>query len=116
MTNQMTKLLQQFKSNVRQLYAQERGVAVIYVALALPVLLGFAALAIDGSNLYAQQGRMQTAADTAALGGARLLALGNSTTQVQSEVQTLATANGANSVSLSYLNSNTEIKVTAVHT
>ncbi|MCX6049135.1 MAG: pilus assembly protein TadG-related protein [Chloroflexi bacterium] len=116
MTSPITRLLQQIKISVRRLCAQEHGVAAIYVALALPVLLGFAALAIDGSNLYAQQGRMQTAADAAALAGAQRLAQGDTTTQVQSVVQTLATANGANSVSVSYLNSNTEVQVTAVHT
>jgi hypothetical protein len=83
----------------------------------LPVLLGFAGLAIDGSNAYLQQQRMQIAADAAALAGARLLALGNSTpTQVKNEVESLATLNGADSYTLDYLNSNTEIRVTTTRT
>jgi len=90
--------------------------ALIYVALAMPVFLAFAALAIDGSNIFAQQGRMQTAADVAALAGAQLLAQGQTTAQVGSAVQALATANDADSVTISYLNNNTEIRVTAVHT
>ncbi len=121
MTSQLIDQLLRLKNYVltnyvAQLGTQERGAALIYVALAMPVLIAFAALAIDGSNIFAQQRRMQTAADAAALAGARLLAVGSTTAQVQSEVQTLATQNGADRVSLSYLNGNTEIQVTAIHT
>lgn len=116
MTSQMKQLFHPFKMMLAHLYPQERGSALIYVALAMPVLLAFAAMAVDGSNIYAQQGRMQTAADTAALVGAQLLAQGSTTAQVQSEVQTLALANHADSVTISFLNNNTELQVTAVHT
>ena len=112
----MKHLFHQFKLALVYRCCQERGAVLIYVALAMPIFLAFAALAVDGSNLFAQQGRMQTAADVAALAGAQLLAQGETTAQVASEVQALATANGADSITVNFLNSNTEIQVTAVHT
>ncbi len=46
------------------------GAALLYVALVLPVLFGFMALAIDLGAAYHHKRRMQTAADAAALSGA----------------------------------------------
>jgi len=48
----------------------ERGQALILLAISLVVLLGFTALAIDGSLLYSDRRQLQTAADAAALAGA----------------------------------------------
>jgi uncharacterized membrane protein len=48
----------------------ERGQALILLAVSLVVLLGFTALAIDGSLLYSDRRQLQTAADAAALAGA----------------------------------------------
>ncbi len=101
---------------VAQWAKQEQGASLVYMALMLPFMISLAALMIDGSNLYREQFQIQTATDAAALAGARLLALGGSTTQVQSEVETLATTNGADSVTWSYLTNNTGIQVTAAHT
>jgi Flp pilus assembly protein TadG len=56
-------------SNVKN----ERGAIAIIVAIALPVFLGFAALAIDLSNLYVARNELQNAADAGALAGARIL-------------------------------------------
>jgi hypothetical protein len=44
---------------------------LVLVALTAMVLLGMAALALDGGNLYLQRRQMQTAADAAALAAAR---------------------------------------------
>lgn len=55
---------------------EDRGQALVIVALAMVVLIGFLALAIDAGNAYAQRRRMQNAADAGALAGARALALG----------------------------------------
>jgi len=49
---------------------QEKGQALIVVALAAIVLFGFTALAIDGSRAFEDKRRAQNAADTAALAGA----------------------------------------------
>lgn len=52
-------------------HLQQKGAFLILTALALPVLLAMAGLAIDAGNLYLQQIRLQNAADAAALAGAQ---------------------------------------------
>jgi hypothetical protein len=59
----------------RELNRGEKGQAVVVLALSLLVLIGFAALAVDGSNAYAQRRAMQNAADAGALAGVRALAV-----------------------------------------
>ena len=51
----------------------QRGGVVIWFALLLPVLLGFAALAVDLTRLHMVKVELQNAADAAAMGGARSL-------------------------------------------
>jgi len=51
----------------------QRGAVVIWFALLLPVLLGFAALAVDLTRLHLVKVELQNAADAAAMGGARSL-------------------------------------------
>jgi Flp pilus assembly protein TadG/formylmethanofuran dehydrogenase subunit C len=51
----------------------QRGAVVIWFALLLPVLLGFAALAVDLARLNLIKVELQNAADAAALAGARSL-------------------------------------------
>ncbi len=53
----------------------EKGQAIIILAIALVVLLAFAALAIDAGNAYTKQREVQNAADAAALAGARQLVI-----------------------------------------
>ncbi len=53
---------------------EERGQAVVLVALTLVALIALLGLAIDGGSLYLERRRMQNAADGAALAGARRLA------------------------------------------
>jgi choice-of-anchor A domain-containing protein len=72
----------------------EAGAAMVYFALALFVLLGMAALALDGSSLYLQRRQMVTAADAAALAGARALALEQTTNAIDQEITDFALANG----------------------
>src|SRR5512147_3254392 len=48
----------------------EKGQALILIALAAVGLFAFAALAIDGSRVYSDKRHAQNAADTAALAGA----------------------------------------------
>jgi Flp pilus assembly protein TadG len=58
---------------------QERGQALIMIALAAVGLFGFSALAIDGSRVFSDRRHAQNAADTAALAAAlaRVRAVGN---------------------------------------
>lgn len=50
-----------------------RGIAVVYLALLLFVLVGFAALVIDLGYFYVVKGQLQNAADAAALAGVTAL-------------------------------------------
>jgi hypothetical protein len=49
----------------------ERGATLIIVALAIPAVVGFAGLAVDGSRAYDERRQMQNAADASALAGTR---------------------------------------------
>ena len=49
---------------------QERGQALVIIALAVVGLFGFSALAIDGSRVFSDRRNAQNAADTAALSAA----------------------------------------------
>src|SRR3954469_1684759 len=51
-------------------YAEERGAVLVLTAILLPVLVGFAALALGGSVLYAAKQDVQRAADLGALAAA----------------------------------------------
>jgi len=53
----------------------QQGQALIILVFAMLALLAFAALAIDGGNIYAVKRRTQNAADAAALAGTRQLVL-----------------------------------------
>jgi hypothetical protein len=49
---------------------REKGQVIVIIALAIVVLMGFTALAIDGSLIYSEKRSNQAAADSAALAGA----------------------------------------------
>ncbi len=49
---------------------QEKGQALVIIALAAVSLFGFTALAIDGSRVFSDRRHAQNAADTAALAAA----------------------------------------------
>ena len=53
----------------------ERGQAIVVIAVSLVVLLGFAALAIDGGMVYADRREIKNVADAAALSGGGIAAL-----------------------------------------
>ena len=57
----------------KHLVGDEDGVALLFFALSFGAIAGFAALAFDGSYLYAEQNRLQATADSAALAGASQL-------------------------------------------
>ena len=58
------------KRQLRQLVDNKRGAVAIYVAILLPVLIGFAALAVDVDHVYGVRNELQNAADAGALAGA----------------------------------------------
>lgn len=55
--------------------SSQSGQAIVMVAISLVVLLGFAALAVDGSMIYSDRRHAQNAADAASLAGAGTAAL-----------------------------------------
>jgi Flp pilus assembly protein TadG len=55
---------------LRRLHGDQSGASALMTVLVLPVLLGFAALAIDGGMAYVQKRRAQDAADAAAYSAA----------------------------------------------
>jgi len=52
---------------------RQRGISMVLMAPSLLMLLAFAALAVDGSNLYVARNELHNAADAGALAGARVL-------------------------------------------
>jgi len=91
-----------------------RGVAIVYIALMLGVLMAFAGLAVDLGYMYVAKGQLQNAADSAALAGASKLDGSVFTIQTSARNQSVkfAATNVAatNSVAISsdYSNSLTE--------
>lgn len=63
--------------NTKFLGGAKRGQILVLSALSMVVLMGFAAVAIDIGSLWNTKRRMQTAADAAAVAGARELKNGN---------------------------------------
>lgn len=56
-------------------YTQEKGQALVLITLAMVVLLGFTALAIDGGMVYSDRRHAQNAADASSLAGGSAAAL-----------------------------------------
>ncbi|HEY80019.1 MAG TPA: hypothetical protein EYP25_07020 [Anaerolineae bacterium] len=76
---------------------EDRGATMVYLAVIMVVLLGFMALAIDLSSLYAQRRQLQNAATAAALAAAGQLCQGRPQV-IQSTAQRFARANGADQI------------------
>jgi Flp pilus assembly protein TadG len=64
----------------------QRGGVVIFVAVAMVVLIGCAALAIDLAHLYVARNELQNAADAGALAGARFLFVNDGTYDATSAI------------------------------
>ncbi len=58
---------------------RQRGTVIVYVAILIMVLIGFAALAVDMGHLYVARNELQDAADAGALAGAGRLYLADGT-------------------------------------
>lgn len=54
-------------------FCRQRGISTVLLAVALIMLMAFAALAVDGGSLYVAKNELQNAADAGALAGARVL-------------------------------------------
>jgi Flp pilus assembly protein TadG len=102
---------------MRLMKKNNKGIAVILMALMIFVLIGFVGFAIDIGYMYVAKGQLQNAADAAAVAGATLLDGTDTTTQLdaRTEAVTFAAANKAagTNVSLASNNTNTLSPVTA---
>jgi len=61
------------KCNFKLFYKEEKGLALVLVAAAMTVILGFTALVVDVGALYLTRNRLVNACDAAALAGAKEL-------------------------------------------
>ena len=87
-----------FRQSFRLTRLLRRGTSAVVVAISLPILVGVAALSLDGGLLLVQRRQAQSAADGAALAGAYALSNGSSF----SAAQTAAVAAGSQkSISIS---------------
>ncbi|MCC7354463.1 MAG: hypothetical protein IT330_12000 [Anaerolineae bacterium] len=101
---------------LRKIIRQAHGQDLVIFAIALPALIAMLALGVDGGYAYAQRRRMQTAADAAALAGARMIGMGGGSGQVGTAVTQYATNNGAASASWQYISGGNGVRVTAQRT
>ena len=74
--------------------SSEKGQALILIILAIVVIFGFAALAVDGGRIYSERRRAQAAADSAALGAAYEAASGKKHSTARAKALLLAEYNG----------------------
>ena len=77
------------RSTLLHLYRQEGGRGLVWLALALPPLLGLVGLTIDTGRLYLARQRVVNVCDASALGGTQQL-LGNATDTVALRTDVLA--------------------------
>lgn len=80
------------------LFKEEKGTAMILVALCMFMLIGFTAIVVDAGSLYFEKSRLQKAMDAAALGGAQRLLV--SKTEAESVAADLASKNGFSDVNI----------------
>lgn len=97
---------------VRKFFKDERGTAVVIIAAAFAVLMGFTALAIDSGILYLEHTRMARAADASVLAGAQELP---DTAGARSNALDYAQRNGIDpsTLDISFSADNKQITVTA---
>ncbi len=85
-------------------WRDERGQSLVYLAVAMVVLLGFVALAIDTGLAFVERRRMQNAADAGALAGVSVLSRGGADAEVWAAVERYAAfENHADQVQASYI-------------
>lgn len=79
---------------LRRMAAKSRAQVVMLISVALVVVLGMSALAVDVGNLWTTRRRMQSAADAAAIAGVDAIAVGESGSAVTDAARDAATQNG----------------------
>lgn len=73
----------------------KKGIALVYIALMLVVIMAFVGLAIDIGYMYVAKGQLQNAADAAALAGATQLIKLPDQTYIKEQAKKFASSNNA---------------------
>ncbi|MBS0417240.1 MAG: pilus assembly protein [Proteobacteria bacterium] len=81
--------------------SQQRGIALVTIAIAMLAVIAMAGLAIDISHVTVNKSRMQSAADAAALSAAKILDTTGSTSQATAAANSVFSLNAANTPELS---------------
>ena len=89
----LKNIFQHVYSDVRPRW-NERGIAAITAAITLLVVVGMAAIAVDGSNLYRERGDSQNAADLSAMAAAYEECIGGTESDAIAAGEAQALANG----------------------
>jgi hypothetical protein len=79
------------------LKGRESGQSIVIIALAMVAIIGMVALVLDGGYAYLERRRVQNAADSAALAGARALGKGATRATVGAAISEYALRNGIKS-------------------
>lgn len=103
------------KSKLRLFFKEESGVAVIFLAISMVVLMGFTALAVDFGLVYYQRSQLQTALDSAALAAAQKLpdSAAARQTAIEYAKKNGVKVNSDDEIIVEFLNNDTIVKVTA---
>ena len=89
-------LLRRLKGLWSRFHADQSGIALIYITVALPVIIGFSLLAIDVGRLYTLQSTLQHGTDALALAGAgELDRRPDAITRANNAINTLITTNSS---------------------
>jgi uncharacterized membrane protein len=91
-------MLASLRTLIRRLAGDERGVILPLVTVALPVIFGTTALAIDYGYVRYVQSRLQATTDAAALAGAQGLSDGDSYTAEAQTYSSSASVGGINTI------------------
>ena len=78
---------------MNKIHRSDRAQVLIIVAIAMMVLFGFMALAVDAGNAYGRRRAAQNASDAAAMAGTRALADGESDSAIRLEAADYAARN-----------------------
>ena len=87
-----------FMRKCRIFSVDQRGAVLVLVSLSLVALMGFAAFCLDVGALYKARREMVTAADAAALAGAKELAISGGANDAIDEAEAYASSNGATEI------------------
>lgn len=100
---------------MRKFVREEKGLALVLVAAAMTVILGFTALVVDVGTLYLNRSRLLNACDAAALAGAQELPGGNPEGVAEQYLldNNITPEEIANKVEIQVSNDNTQLTVRA---